>query len=121
MKLKLKKADLILLTVLTAAAAFFLLIPGLTKRPGPVARLSLENSRTLYISLEKSGTYDFESGGLPVHIEVRDQKAAFVRSECPDHICEHYGWLGMEGDIAVCMPARAILTIVKEAENETID
>jgi len=55
--------------------------------------------------------YDFESNGLTVHIEVRGGKAGFIRSECPDHICEGYGMLGQTGETAVCLPAKAVLTI----------
>ena len=45
-------------------------------------------------------------------IQVQDGAARFVDSPCPDHICEHYGWLREEDQTATCLPARAVLTIV---------
>ncbi len=63
------------------------------------------------IDLNQNGVYDFSSNNIAVHIEVKDHKAAFVRSECKDHICESYGWLSREGDLAVCLPAQAALSI----------
>ncbi|MDD6391838.1 MAG: NusG domain II-containing protein [Gemmiger formicilis] len=36
---------------------------------------------------------------------------ACVDSPCPDHTCERFGVLKIEGDWAACMPAKASLTI----------
>ena len=60
----------------------------------------------------KDATYDVDTGYLTVHIQVQDGAARFVDSPCPDHICEHYGWLREEDQTATCLPARAVLTIV---------
>ena len=45
-----------------------------------------------------------------VHIEVKDGRARFIESPCPDHICEGFGWLSAEDQTATCLPARAVLT-----------
>ena len=66
----------------------------------------------LDIPLTKNATYDVDTGYLTVHIQVQDGAARFVDSPCPDHICEHYGWLREEDQTATCLPARAVLTIV---------
>ena len=66
----------------------------------------------LDIPLNKDATYDVDTGYLTVHIQVQDRAARFVDSPCPDHICEHYGWLQEEDQTATCLPARAVLTIV---------
>ena len=60
----------------------------------------------------RTATYDVDTGYLTVHIQVQDGAARFVDSPCPDHICEHYGWLREEDQTATCLPARAVLTIV---------
>ena len=57
------------------------------------------------------GIYDYESNGYTIHIEVKDHAAAFVQSPCPDHLCEHYGYLKDDGAMAVCLPAKATLSI----------
>ena len=66
----------------------------------------------LDLPLTKDATYDVDTGYLTVHIQVQDGAARFVDSPCPDHICEHYGWLREEDQTATCLPARAVLTIV---------
>ena len=69
------------------------------------------DGQSMEIDLSEDARYDVVSNGLNVHIVVKDGKAGFIESECPDHICEHYGMLSNENDTAVCMPAKAVLTI----------
>ena len=46
-------------------------------------------------------------------LEVKDGAIRFVDSQCPDHICEGFGFISQEGDYAVCMPAGVAVTIYK--------
>ena len=66
----------------------------------------------LDIPLEKDEAYSVDTGYYTVHIEVKDGRARFIESPCPDHICEGFGWLSAEDQTATCLPARAVLTIV---------
>ena len=99
--------------VLAAAGLLFFLR---SSRPGSAkleAELTYGDANTvLPISLAKDAAYDVDTGYLTVHIQVQDGAARFVDSPCPDHICEHYGWLRKEDQSATCLPARAVLTIV---------
>ena len=49
---------------------------------------------------------------LNVIIEVEPERIRFLESDCPDNICINTGWLSQEGDNAVCLPARTVVTIV---------
>ena len=99
--------------VLAAAGLLFFLR---SSRPGSAkleAELTYGDANTvLPISLAKDAAYNVDTGYLTVHIQVQDGAARFVDSPCPDHICEHYGWLREEDQSATCLPARAVLTIV---------
>ena len=99
--------------VLAAAGLLFFLR---SSRPGSAkleAELTYGDANTvLPLSLAKDAVYDVDTGYLTVHIQVQDGAARFVDSPCPDHICEHYGWLREEDQSATCLPARAVLTIV---------
>ncbi|MBQ5754887.1 MAG: NusG domain II-containing protein [Oscillospiraceae bacterium] len=63
------------------------------------------------IPLEEDARYDLPSGQYTIHLVVKDGAIAFVESPCPDHLCEHYGWLDKEDDFAACLPAGAVVTI----------
>ena len=100
------------LAVLLAALLLFWFVRR-NARPGVIARLQYDDrAQTLDISLSQDARYDLPSGNYTIHLEVKDGAIAFVDSPCPDHLCEHYGWLSQEGDWAACLPARASLTIV---------
>lgn len=67
---------------------------------------------TVDIPLEEDGIFDVDTGDYTVHIEVQGGAARFVDSPCPDHVCESFGWVSLEDQSAICMPARAVLTVV---------
>lgn len=100
--------------VLAAAALLFALRAARPRSASPLkAQLICGDENTVWdFSLDENNVYDVDTGYLTVHIEVKDGAARFVSSPCPDHICEHYGWLSQEDQSATCLPARAVLSIV---------
>lgn len=61
-----------------------------------------------------------ETYGVPVTLEIKDKAICFYESLCPDHICENYGYISREGETAVCMPNRTVLTIYAQSDNISI-
>ena len=47
-----------------------------------------------------------------------DGMAAFIKSDCPDQICIHNGFLSMPGQVAICLPNRTSLLIIGTNHNE---
>lgn len=43
--------------------------------------------------------------GLSLTVTIVDGRVRVTQSECPDHLCEHTGWLSRGGQSAVCVPA----------------
>jgi hypothetical protein len=54
------------------------------------------------------------SGDYHNLILVEKGRIRFEKSDCPNQICVHTGWLTKYGDIAVCMPNKAIISIEKD-------
>ncbi len=44
-------------------------------------------------------------------IAVEKGRIRFKQADCPDKICVNTGWLNHPGDIAVCLPNRAVIKI----------
>ena len=63
------------------------------------------------IPLDTDYDYYYEVGDYIVHIQVKDGAAAFLDSQCPDHVCEDFGWLSRPGQWACCVPAGVYLSI----------
>lgn len=67
------------------------------------------------IPLDTDYDYFYEAGGYIVHLQVKDGAIAFLDSQCPDHVCEEFGWLSQPGQWACCVPAQVYVE-VEEAE-----
>lgn len=105
------KRDVFLFLIILTVAFSLIVWRYHTAGQGKRAVLSYGGTETLSIPLWKDGIYEAESNGMNLYIEVKDGKAAFINSPCPDHTCEQFG--ETEGDIAVCLPGAAILEISK--------
>lgn len=80
--------------------------------PGACARVTVEGcGEDILLSLAEDGRYSVAGGRLPVTLEVDGGRIRFIESRCPDHICEHAGWLSQQYDQAVCMPAGVSVTV----------
>lgn len=62
------------------------------------------------IDLSVDETYHIQAN-LPVTLVVKDGKISFQKSQCPDKLCEGFGWISYDSDIASCLPAGVIVTI----------
>ncbi len=49
--------------------------------------------------------------GIKLTIEVKAGRIRFLDSECPDQICVNTVWLTRKGDVAVCLPAKTVVSI----------
>ena len=104
-----KKNILFALAIL--AAAGLLALWGMGRGAGAQAVVSVAQGETRRISLAQDGVYQIEGAPFPVTLEVKDGAIRFVDSQCPDHICENYGWLSREHDQAICAPGGVVVTI----------
>ena len=105
-----KKKDLFIVLLLLLVASGLFLWQRITAAPGAEAVVSIVGQKSETISLSKDGEYKIEAK-LPVTLEVKNGKIRFVRSVCPDHLCEGVGWISAEGENATCVPAGVSVTV----------
>ena len=116
-KLKDKKFNInkiLILSVLVISAAV-LFLQRATSTKGNIAIVDFSNSNVVYeISLEVEDSYTFSEGTYPIYLEVKDHAIRFFNSQCPDHLCEDFGFISNINSYAVCMPAGAAVVISKQ-------
>lgn len=95
----------ILFAIVILALAGGLWLVRLGAKPGKSALVEIVGGETRTISLETDGVYAIEGAQLPVTLEVKEGKIRFIDSQCPDHLCEGFGWVQTEYDSAICVPA----------------
>lgn len=109
-----KKDLLLIVGILIIALLFggFLFLQQ--KETNGIAALSVNGTIVALYDLEKEPDQLInlqESYGVPVTLEIQSGAIRFLESQCPDHICENYGYISREGETAVCMPNRTVLTV----------
>ncbi|UWG95501.1 NusG domain II-containing protein [Dehalobacter sp. DCM] len=50
-------------------------------------------------------------GDYEEYVLIEKGRIRFKEAECPDQVCVNTGWLKEPGDIAVCLPNKAIIVI----------
>ena len=106
---------LLLLVATVVLCALFLWWQKSTQKEGAVAKVWLDGQVVMTFSLqdyEESTLVDLEeTTGKHAKVELKDHQIRFTQVQCPDHICEGYGFLSQVGQTAVCMPNRLVITI----------
>ena len=105
--------------VLAAAALLFVLYRAnaRSKAEPLVAVVDFGDGITETIPLDEDHDYLYDVGDYIVHLQVKDGAIAFLDSQCPDHVCEQFGWLNEQDAWAACVPAGVYVT-VQAAETE---
>ena len=85
-----------------------------SKGTGLEAVVDFGNGASETLSLDEDHDYLYDVGDYVVHLQVKDGAIAFLDSQCPDHICEQFGWLDKDGAWAACVPA-GVYVVVREA------
>lgn len=110
-----QKRDIIIIAAILVLAAGIFLFYTLTKSQGDTVTITIGLSAQDQIietySLDKDQTINFESQGIPVHLQIKNHKIRFIDSQCPDHNCESFGWLQNAGDWAACIPAAVVVHV----------
>ena len=107
--------------VLAAAALLFVLYRANTAKAEPmVAVVDFGGGITETLPLDKDYDYLYDVGDYIVHLQVKDGAIAFRDSQCPDHVCEQFGWLSEQDAWAACVPAGVCVpvTAAEEAKEE---
>ena len=112
-----RKANILFAAVVLAAAAgLFCLLHPRSKTDPLVAVVDFGDGITEVLPLDKDYDYLYDVGSYVVHLQVKDGAVSFQDSQCPDHVCEQFGWLSEEGAWAACVPAGVYVQLAPLSE-----
>ena len=112
------KANLLFAAVVLAAAVLLVFLLRPRSKTEPLAAVvDFGDGITETIPLDEDHDYLYDVGDYIVHLQVKDGAVAFLDSQCPDHVCEQFGWLSEQDAWAACVPAGVYVT-VQAAETE---
>ena len=102
--------------VLAAALYFGVRAAHSGKGSGLQATVDFGDGVTETLPLDTDHDYVYDVGDYVVHLQVKDGAIAFLDSQCPDHVCEQFGWLAKDGAWAACVPAGVYVVVENTAE-----
>ncbi len=107
-----KKADLIVIALIIAAAGIFMFL-GSRNSSNPVAEISVDGKiiQTIDLDSVKEKTEIKPDGDYNILIVAENGRIRFEHSDCKDKLCVASGNLEKSGDIAVCLPAKTVITV----------
>lgn len=118
--IRIKRGDYLLLLVTCFVAVSLLILTwgagwvNSTTHAGEplIAKVERDGKTVAEINLDsiEDTQYITFDDGIKVTIEAKQGKIRFLNSQCPDKICVKTGWLTRDGHIAVCMPAKTVVT-----------
>ena len=103
--------NLVFAAVVLLAAGGLWLAFGRPDSPAAYAKADFGMGVVEWLPLDTDYDYYYEVGGYIVHLQVKDGAVAFLDSQCPDHVCEDFGWLSQPGQWACRVPAGVFVTI----------
>ena len=106
------------LVVLVLAAALYFGVRAARsgKGGGLQAVVDFGDGITETLPLDTDHDYLYDVGDYVVHLQVKDGAVAFFDRQCPDHVCEQFGWLDKDGAWAACIPAGVYVVVEDTAE-----
>lgn len=102
---------------LAVAGAVYAIAKQSTAEKGNVVDLWVKDQMVEQIVLDPAKTEQRdlkEQYGVPMKMEIKDGKVRFYDVECPDQICVHVGFIGQEGEMAVCLPNQTALIMEEQ-------
>ena len=113
---RLQKNLLFAAVLLLAAVVLFWALRGRKQGEALVAVADFGDGVTETLTLAQDHDYLYEVGDYIVHLQVKDGAIAFLDSQCPDHVCEQFGWLDKDGAWAACVPAGVYVVVEPTAD-----
>lgn len=113
-----RKRDIAILLAVVVAAGIFYGVWQHFAKPGAVAQITVltpgGQQQSYTLPLNTDTLYTVPGTEFPVTLQVENGRVRFVDSQCPDHLCEGFGWLENEGEEAICLPAGVWVRVVQQ-------
>ncbi|MGI6421643.1 MAG: NusG domain II-containing protein [Syntrophomonadaceae bacterium] len=112
-----KKNDILLIAIIIVISLAALLVYNILGKAEQLKAVIVHDNQLIeridLSKVEEPRTITV-SGDYHNIIRVEKDRIRFEKSDCPEQICVHTGWLSKFGDIAVCMPNKTIIDIQKK-------
>lgn len=107
--------DIVLCVCVFALALFFLFVPFLSEVEAETVEISGDSGKASY-PLDEDREITVESNSHSLTVVIENGEAYVSHSDCTDGICKSTGRISKAGESIICVPARAVVTVIGESE-----
>lgn len=108
-----KPTDIIIILLIVAACGVALLFMKNSENTGLLAQISYDGKFVEEIKLDTAQNTIFQlSKNKKASFQISDRKIRFVNTDCPDKLCENFGYLDAANEVAICLPNRVSLKLI---------
>ncbi|MGN0612521.1 MAG: NusG domain II-containing protein [Porcipelethomonas sp.] len=112
MQRKISKKEIIIISLIAAAAVISLLLYRCFQKAGTAAVITVGSEIIEQIDLSAAEDSVFTSVGAEgFEFEIKDSRIRVKSAGCPDKICVNTGFISHAGETIVCMPGKLIISI----------
>ncbi len=118
---KLRKNDLILISICLVLAVLLLLVMNITRKEGGYATVVVNGVETASYPLNVDTTITLsnnETNGYNLLV-IKDGYAFIVEANCPDKLCVRQRKIKYNGQTLVCLPNKTTVKIVSNNNSDT--
>ena len=115
-----RRADILcILLALALAISFLFLFKVIFPHSEKAIVKIVTDVQTEYYPLDTDKTIELISNQISITVKIQNGKAWIEHSTCPDGICRSMGKISENGQIVVCAPAKAAISIQANEEVDT--
>lgn len=103
----------LLVLIAISALAIIMLIPNVWASDTLIATVTIDGEVTETINLSETvGIREITLESNPqVKLRIEKGKICVSEAECHDRLCVNCGWLESDGAMAVCLPAKVVVSV----------
>ena len=111
-KFRAKKADIIIVAVVLAAAALAFLCINLFASGGQTAVVEQNGTVIAELPLREDAVFEVTDGDKITNVvEVKNGAVSVTKADCPDKICVNHRAVSKSGESIVCLPNKVVVGV----------
>ena len=118
-----RRGDILLVTLVVAAALILWVLPRLASGRGAQVVVSVDGTELMRLPLtgETAIERDIDTGYGQNTLIIHDGVCQVTEADCPDRLCVRQGSISRRGESIVCLPHRLIVTIEGDAGEAPVE